>query len=256
MQLDGSHAGRGWVLVLAVAAAVSLCASDPSADLKAAVRQLASQPNYSWSATTQMEGMPGNLKPTEGKAEKGGITLLTMELGQQKLEAAAKGTLTIVKTDQGWQSTAELDAAGPNRGLNRGRVAARMMSGLRQPVDELGVLIGKLSGLKVAPDGSLEADLTPEGAREWLEAGRPARSGPGAPAILQDAKGNVKFWLQGGVLVKYQVHAEAALPGQAQTTRTYARTTTIELKDVGKTDLGLPDDARKKLSPQPAFPRQ
>jgi hypothetical protein len=62
-----------------------------------------------------------------------------------------------------------------------------------------------------------------------------------------DAKGSVKFWIKDGALTKYQTKVSGKVEFNGES-RDMERTTTIEIKDVGKTKIEVPDDAKKKLS--------
>ena len=57
----------------------------------------------------------------------------------------------------------------------------------------------------------------------------------------------MKFWITHGALTKYefQVQGHVEFGGNG---RDVNRTTTTEIKDVGKTKVQVSDDAKKKLS--------
>jgi hypothetical protein len=57
----------------------------------------------------------------------------------------------------------------------------------------------------------------------------------------------VKFWLKDGVLTKYEVKVKGTVKWNDNDYEN-DRTTTVEIKDVGKTKLEVPDDAKKKVS--------
>jgi hypothetical protein len=71
---------------------------------------------------------------------------------------------------------------------------------------------------------------------------RPNADAPGP----KDAKGSVKFWVKDGELTKYEYNVKGKVTfGEDE--RTIDRTTTVEIKDAGKTKLTLPDEAKKKF---------
>src|SRR5687767_11774530 len=95
------------VAVLSASALVASAA--PKDEVTDAAKKLADAPNYSWKATTEMAGGGGGGGggrgfggPTEGKAEKGGFTHLTMTRGDNTIEAIVKGEKGAVKTPEGW----------------------------------------------------------------------------------------------------------------------------------------------------------
>jgi len=63
----------------------------------------------------------------------------------------------------------------------------------------------------------------------------------------KDAKGSVKFWVKDGDLTKYEFNEQGKIMGRDDNEVTINRTTTVEIKEVGKTKLSLPEEAKKKL---------
>jgi hypothetical protein len=57
----------------------------------------------------------------------------------------------------------------------------------------------------------------------------------------------VKFWIQDGVLTKYEFKVTGKVNFNGND-RDVDRTTTVEIKDVGATKVEVPDDAKKKLA--------
>lgn len=64
---------------------------------------------------------------------------------------------------------------------------------------------------------------------------------------MANPKGNAKFWVKDGVLSKYEFHVEGTVTFNGND-REMNRTTTVEIKDVGTTQVQVPDEAKKKLS--------
>ena len=95
---------------LASAFALSLCLADAKEDVKAAAKKLADAANYSWTATTEIEGGPFTPAPVMGKAEKGGYAVLTTERDSTTTTAVLKGDKGVLKTEDGWQTAEELRA--------------------------------------------------------------------------------------------------------------------------------------------------
>lgn len=211
--------------------------ADSKADVKAAAKKLGDKANYSWTSTPKMEGAGGNFRPgpTEGQTADG-IVYLKSSFGDRTMEMAAKGEKVITKGEDGWE-VPDPEAQGPGR-----FIAARMKT-FKAPAAEAADLADKAVSLKKA-DGAIAGDLTEEGAKALLTFGR--RPGGNAPAP-KDAKGSVKFWIKDGDLTKYEYTVAGKITGRDDNEITINRTTTVEIKDVGKTKLSLSDEAKKKL---------
>jgi len=219
----------------------SLLAADSAKDdVKAAAKKLAEKSNYSWKTTTENAGGGGfRMGPIEGKTEKGGATLITMNGQNGSTEAVLKGTEKgAIKTDEGWQSLSEAaEGEGP------GRFRAMMLRNFKTPAMQAEDIAGKTKGL-TATDGVYSGELTEEGAKSLLSFG--GRGGGGGPEI-SGAKGSAKFWTKEGVISKfeYTVKGKVSFNGND---RDVDRTTTVEIKDVDSTKVTVPEGAAKKLS--------
>jgi len=217
-----------------------LTAADAQSDVKAAAKKLGA--NYSWTSTSKFEGGAGGGGgggrfgggPTDGQTD-GGIVYLKSTFGDRTSFTAAKGEKVIFKGEDDWE-VADADAQGP------GAFAARRMRNFKAPAAEAADLADKAKSLKSA-DGAISGDLTEEGAKAFLTFGRR----PDAPAP-KNAKGSVKFWLKDGELTKYEYNVQGKVTGRDDQEFDVNRTTTVEIKDVGKTKLTLPEEAKKKLS--------
>ncbi|HTD67747.1 MAG TPA: hypothetical protein VK846_14575 [Candidatus Limnocylindria bacterium] len=218
-------------------ASALIAADDPKADVKAASKKLGDKPNYSWTSTPKMEGGGGggNFRagPTDGQTADG-IVYLKSTFGDRSMEIAAKGEKVMVKGEEGWESAE--DAQGP------AQFASRRMRTFKAPAAEAADLADKAKSLKSA-DGAISGDLTEEGAKALLSFRRQNADAP-AP---KDAKGSVKFWLKDGELAKYEYNVQGKVMGRDDNEMEVNRTTTVEIKDAGKTKLGLSDDIKKKL---------
>jgi hypothetical protein len=230
--------------MLALMAAPVLAAEKE--DVAIAAKQLADKENYSWRQTTEVpEGSGGNRfrpGPVEGKTEKGGYTTLSYTVGDNTVEAVVKGEKGAIKTEDGWQSLEEAAQEGQQ---GRGRFFARMLRNQRTPAQQAADLASKTKELKKADD-AIAGDLTEEGAKELLRFRRRGGDDANAPEI-SGAKGSVKFWIKDGALVKYQYHVQGTVRFNDQD-REVDRTTTVEIKDVGKTKVEVPAEAKTKAS--------
>jgi hypothetical protein len=220
---------------LCLMTAVLLAAdSSPKDEVAAAAKSLAQKDNYSWNSTNEFASFTST---TEGKADKDGLVWLAVTFADRTTEAFLKGGKGAVKQpDQEWQSLGELEnEAGPVQFL------VRRLQTFKAPAEQSQNLVSKSKEIKNDGDAYV-AGLTEEGAKDVLSFGR-RRSGEAEP---KNAKGSVKFWLNDGQLKKYELKLSGTLNfgGDEQDIE---GTTTVEIKDVGKTKLQLPDAAKKKM---------
>jgi len=235
--------------------AFSLSAADSAAkdEVLNAAKKLAAAPNYSWRSTTEMAGDGGGggrmrPGPTEGRAEKDGVTQLTMTRGDTTTEAFLKADKSAVKTAEGWKTLAELSEGGGGGGgggqRNPGRFLARTLTGYKAPAVEAQDLAGKVKELTQSAD-AWTGELPADAAKELLSFG--GRRGGGNGPSSENEKASVKFWVKEGVLSKYELHVQGTMSFNGNTLDV-DRTTTVEIKDVGSTKITVPEDAQKKLS--------
>jgi hypothetical protein len=226
--------------------------ADAANEIKGAAKKLADSGNYSWTTTTEFGGAGGGAGrmrtgPTQGKLAKDGVIHLSMTFGDNTTEAVIKGEQGAVRTQEGWRSFAEASEGGGGGGggqPNAGRWMARMLQDYKAPAVEAGELAGRLKGLK--KDGeTFTGELTEEGARALMTLGR--RGGGGAGPEVSGPKGTAKFWVKDGVLTKYEYRVQGTMTFN-NNDREVDRLTTVEIKDVGRTEVQVPEEARKKLS--------
>jgi hypothetical protein len=230
------------VALLAVSA---LAAETSSKDtVKNAAKKLAEQASYSWRTTVETASdsrfRPG---PTEGKTEKGGFTCLAMTRGENTFEAVMKGEKTVIKTDEGWQTAEDLTASGGGGQGNPARFMARTLQNYKLPAAQLEDLMARVKDLALA-DGAYAGELTEEGVKQLLTFGR--RAGAEPPPI-SNAKGSVKIWLKDGLPAKYEVKVQGTITFN-NNDMNVDRTTVTEIKEVGKTKVEVPAEAKQKLS--------
>jgi hypothetical protein len=73
------------------------------------------------------------------------------------------------------------------------------------------------------------------------------RRGDGGPSV-SNPKGSVKFWIEGGMLTKYQYKVSGLMNWNGNE-MDIDRETTVVIQDVGTTRVDVPQGARSKLSP-------
>jgi len=217
----------------------SLIAAEPNEAVKSAAKKLADADNYTWKQTTENAGGGGfGGGASEGKAQKDGLTWLSMTMRDNTIEAVKKGQKGAIKTQEGWRSLSE--ASEGDRGP--GTFMARRLQNFKAPAAQAEELVGKVKELK--QDGDTYAgNLTEEGAKSLLSFG--GRGGGNGPDI-SDASGSVKFWVKDGTLTKYETKVKGKVSFNGND-RDVDRTTTIAISDVGSTKISIPDQAQKKL---------
>ena len=218
----------------------SLLAAEATKDeITSAAKKLGEKANYSWKTTVAVpEGSRWRPGPTEGKTEKDGVTHLTMSFGDNKYQAFLKGDKGAVSNpDGGWQTLADLDnAEGP------GRFFGRMFRNFKAPAAQAADLAARAKELKKEGD-AVAGELNEEITKELLTFRGRGGDGP----TVTSPKGSVKFWMKDGVLSKYEfkVQGKVSFDGNE---RDVDRTTTVEITDVGKTKMDVPEEVKKKLT--------
>jgi hypothetical protein len=211
-----------------------------SDDVKAAAKKLAAAENYSWTATVANAGGGGFRRgPTEGKAQKDGLIMVSLPRRDSTTEVVKKGEKAAIKSPDGaWQSLSE--ASGEE---GRGRFMGAMVAGIQLPSAQAEEIAGQTKTLTKEGD-VYSGELTEAGAKSLLSF-RGGRGGQGPE--ISNAKGTAKFWIKDGVLSKYEYQVQGLMNFNGND-RDIDRTTTVEIKDVGTTKLEVPDEAMKKLS--------
>ena len=251
--------------LVAVGAGFSLIAADAKEDLQAAVKKLSEKGNYTWTSKTEMAGGPGGGGnrmgggTITGKTDKDGLTWFSQSFNDNTFEAAKKGEKSVMKTEDGWKSSEELQGQGGGPGGRRGGgMMGRALTAAPLPAAQLEGIVGKAKEVKAEADGLYVVTMTEEGAKELSTLGRGGfgggrQGGPGGGGQgggnrpePKDAKASAKIWVKDGVPTKYELTTSAKIMMREEE-REMGRTTTIEFKDVGTTKVELPDAAKSKL---------
>lgn len=229
------------LLILATSA---LCLADAKGDLKAAAQKLADAPSYTWTTSTEMANSQFSPAKITGKSLKGSYALITSERDGNVTTAVIKGEKGVLKTDEGWKTAEDLRNAGGGGGGGGGRgMRGAMLLRTRPPADDVLRMVDKMGELKSA-EGVISGDLTEAGAKELMSMGR-GRQGGQAPET-KNAKGSAKFWVKDGQLSKVQVKVSGTMSFNGED-RDIERTSTHEIKDVGTTEVKVPEEASKAL---------
>src|SRR4051794_36281976 len=227
---------------------IALAAPDAKDDLSSAAKKLADSSNYSWKTTSEGGGFGGGNQ--EGKTEKGGVTLITLSLGDNQIQVATKGQKSAIKTEEGWKTAEELGGGDAQQGP--GMFIARMIQQFKAPGAQAEEYCSKLKDVK--KDGDvITAQITGADANSVMPRFGGRRGGGGAGGAggqqipqMQNTKLDLKFWTKDGVLTKYTYHLTGTISIQGED-RDIDRTTTVEISDIGSTKVELPDEAKKKL---------
>jgi hypothetical protein len=227
------------VIMALTALAGSLLAAEKD-DVISAAKKLGEKENYSWKTTVVVpESAQFKPGPTEGKAEKDGYTFVKLSFGGNTTQMVKKGDkVAFTNQDGDWQSPADAEGEqGP------GRFMAGMARNFKAPAAQAVDVAEVTKELK--KDGDVYAgDLTEEGAKNLMRFRR--GGGANAPAI-KDAKGSAKFWIKDGVLSKFEYKVTGSMNFNGNDID-IDRATTVEIKDIGKTKVEVPEGAKKKLS--------
>jgi len=244
---------KNLILALSLVLTPALLAESPAEGIKAAARKLADAGSYSWTSTSPGQDGRGGMS-IEGKTEKG-TACLKWTFGDRTSESIIRDGKAAVKTDDGWKSGEEIEAAiketsggdGQRRGF-RGAMAARIARTFKAPAAEAETLAAGVKELKKDGD-TFSGDLTEEAAKERLSFSARRRGGDGnsgGPPTPTNAKGSVMFWIKDGALAKYEVTVSGTFEFNGES-RDIKRTTTTEIKDAGSTKLDIPSEAAAKL---------
>lgn len=237
----------GVLAVFAVFGAATVARADDKTDLQGAVKKLADSANYSWATT--VEGGRGG--PSDGKTENG-YTSFTINFQNEAYEVILKGQKAAIKMDNRWMSQAELrKAADDAGGFSPELIVTFRIAAFKTPAAQAKDIADKFTNLKKTDDG-YTADLADETAKDLLTFRRPAGAGQDniPPMTVKDAKGTLKLWVQDGAMTKMQIHLTGTRSFNDQD-QPVDQTTTTQIKDVGKTKISVPDEAKKKLEAAP-----
>jgi hypothetical protein len=103
----------------------------------------------------------------------------------------------------------------------------------------------KASGDLAMSDGAYSGSLSEAKVKELISF-RGRGGGAGEGPEISGAKGSVKYWVEEGMLKKYQYSVQGSMNWNNQD-REIDRTTTVEISDVGSTKVEVPEAAKAKL---------
>ena len=226
----------------------------PGAMVKAAVEKLQNAANYSWRITMTSGGesrfSPG---PMEGKTIKNDCTLWSFSFGERSAEAWIKGDRIAVKTEEGWSRPEDCrppphDDRGehgksPRHKRSKAGFLINRVQSMKAPAEFCAELLGKISSFSNTGE-AITATLTPEATSAMLAFGGPPREGK---PEFTDPKGSVTWVIRDGALQRIELHLSAAFTVNGSAVP-IDRSSTIEIRDTGKTTLMIPEEASKLLA--------
>jgi hypothetical protein len=249
-----SRSAIGTFLLVMITSAATVFA-DAKEDVAAAVKKLAESDSYSW--TTASGGAQGVVAGgAEGKTRRDGLTMLNLGLRDVNTQILFKdGKGAYRSPDSEWKSIAAdgggAGGAGAGGATTQGansdaRMIANMIKTYRPPAAQAQNIFEQAQDLKKSDDGSFTGSLPPDQAKALILR-RIVRGAGGADMTVKDPTGGVKFWTSDdGVLRRFEFHVEGTLSVNGED-RPINRTTTVEMKDVGKTTIDVPEDAKAKM---------
>lgn len=232
-----------------------------------ALESLKKADNYSWTSETEIGGSQRPVSPVMGKASGDGWAHITQTFGENTTEVVRKGKEGVVKTEDGWKKEQDLPQPQP-RGQGgqagqggRGRGAMGAMMGRRlltQPIlaDQLQTLIASATDWKTT-ESVHSAQVPSEALQDMVmgnwRGGRGGGRGGNAAADgdrqrpAPEIKGRIKVWVKEGQITRAEVHAETTMNLPNGDSRNMETTTRIDIKDIGKTTLSIPEAAKSAL---------
>lgn len=219
-----------------LAAGSALADTNAVATANAALDKLNAAANYAWTTTVKIPNMPFTPGPVSGVTEKDGYSLVSQDFNGNTMQAAFKGDKIAVKGQDDWQAAGGAD--------DQTSMMAGYLVNHGNPGSEAASLIKDAADLSAGDGGVISGDLTAAGAKEMIAP--PARGGNTQPPP-QDAKGSVKFWITDGTLTKFESHLQAQMSFGDQVPQAFEVTRTVEIHDIGTTNVVLPDEAKKAL---------
>ena len=248
-----------------ITSAATAARADAKAEVTAAAQKLADAENYSWTSSSEAAGGGGGgggggaNTTAEGKAQKDGLVQLDLKLRNGSVQAFLQGDRGAIGTNDGtgatqWQSIAEAAASqgggggggggqGARRGGNPSRMIANLVKNYHAPAQQALDLAKQSTDLQKADDGSYKGTLSPDNAKALIQ-----RRARGGDVDIKDAKATVTFHLDdAGELTGYQFNVQATIPRDGGDDIHIDRTTKVQIKDVGKTTIDVPAEAKAKM---------
>lgn len=230
--------------VMALSFCMRAFGDEPKDELLAAVNKLTESPNYSW--ITKVEGgYFGGVG--EGKTERDGATRIAVNLGDDTYDVIVRGSKAAAKGIGGWASAAELARDAEDDGMNFSteRFLVATIANFKTPAAQAKELCDGLQSVHKSGD-AFSADLAPDVIKQLLSVLRRRSIGDNPQIEVKEPLGSLTCWIRDGALAKMEIHLQGTVKFN-KNERKIDRTTTTEIKSVGKTKIEVPEDAKGKL---------
>ena len=159
---------------------------------------------------------------------------LSFSINDNEFEMVRKAEKMVAKIEGEWVSTDDLEG--------RSSFLVRRMKRSKAPAQEAEALAKIADKLSKDDQGAYTSTLKEKGVRELYFSYQ--RDG----LKITDVSGKVKIWLKGGKLAKYEYNVKGHIDfNEGERTFDLDRTTTVEVKAVGKTKVSIAEAAQKLL---------
>lgn len=236
------------LLLIALLWAAGARGAETADVLKAAVEKLAKGTNYTWTKTFIFPDAPIHPGPIIGQIDASGYMALSQNIGNGDFAAVLKDGVGVLKLPVGWLSAAEIIQGNPEGAVNPAMLMSRVLFSVRKPDIEAAELLKQAASFTEDDKGVITEHLKESAVLTLIRNGVTGRPNPQSPP-LKAAKGKVKFWINAGMIEKYEIKLEAQmLPSARNNAVDFKPTTTVEFTNVGTTKVQVPDAARDKLT--------
>jgi hypothetical protein len=248
---------------IAAALAVANTRATPLDDVAVAAQRLADAANYSWASNEKtLRGPITMATSVKGATERDGFTVAKKTMnnprGSDYVEDTVYwGTQVAYLRNGSWKTEQELRAAAGGRsgvtvvgnGIGKSGRAVGVMTATSQndappsasrPAQMILWILAQVKNVTVSGDAFI-VDLSYDYIARVMRGN--GRNGP--LVVSPNSTGSAKFWINGGVIAKYQIQIKASYENSDAPAA--ERTTTVEIKNVGSTDVAVSAEARAKF---------
>lgn len=227
------------VLSVVPCLALSWLVSQASADevVRSAVQGFIDSRNYSWTASTELKGGPAaGISELRGQFDTVKGWSVETEVEGSSVRAVGRGEGRVANVGSGWLGTSEFSRKEEKE------KRARELLMMALPHQELRMLKGISESMQPSADGTFTAVLDPEMARAFLLSVVSRRAPANAEKALKSATGELRVWVEGKRLIQYEIYLQANF-SLGLLKRSVERAVTVEIRDLGQTEVEIPAEA-------------
>lgn len=203
-------------------------------ELTQAAKKAAETTNYTFKVTLSRTGGGGGGNPQSLEAKVDGDHPFYMKGG--KIEAWKKGDKLVTKNQEG--SWAEVQPPQKGAEKEKGQKAVQLLRGVKTPHEELAGIDASFQEIKKESENDVSVysgDLTETAAQSFA----------GKASKKMTTTGSAKVWVNAdGAIVKYEITIRIQGEGNKGPVD-QTLTKTVEISEVGKTTLEIPEDVKK-----------